>query len=487
MKGKDSPQLSRVHRAVAATIARRSHVAVAGLAIGLLAQPAFAIDAEVQQQLEMMRKQIETLQAKLDQQQVAQAKIEEQVHSGSPSTRGGPEVSFGGQYRINAYSGDEDYDSGDTQTASRARIRQNVDVKFTDNFKTHFQVELGHTTDNLTTTQSSTRGNDVSVRHAVLDYTFTNGINMQAGIVPLTDHFGDALFSSAWDYNPVALSFTAPMGAGTGRAFAAALRENNEADNDDDTTHYQLDYDLPLSDGNKINLGVSYLTKDDGTGDSQSAANFGIGGRFGLGGNLALNAFLIGSYTDEELIGSNDKGSGAAIKLELTGKMGSGNFGLMVTHASGDEDGEGFIPVMALSGANGYWGYTGLLTVQGPTDTGLGDSDAVNISNNGYGMTSVQAKLAFPITADLSGYIGAGWFGNTDARDRDSTVGYDIIAMGTYRFNKYLAVDFGGAFASLEDSVSQYYNGIVGGTNFNQAINEDRDKTMLFTRLQAEF
>jgi len=161
---------------------------------------------------------------------------------------------------------------------------------------------------------------------------------------------------------------------------------------------------------------------------------------------------------------------------------------MVASYTSGEKDGTGFLMPMAFAQSFGYWGYTGILTVQGPTDTGF-DFDGVNMSNNGYGMSSVQAKYAFPITEALSGYVSAGWYGNTDARNRDSNVGTDLLAMGTYRFNRYFALDAGAAYASLEDSVSGYFQGVqnVGGPAFNQARGEDRNKYALFARIQAEF
>ena len=104
----------------------------------------------------------------------------------------------------------------------------------------------------------------------------------------------------------------------------------------------------------------------------------------------------------------------------------------------------------------------------------------------------VQAKYSFPITEALSGYVSVGWYGNTDAGNRDSNVGTDVLAIGTYRFNRYLALDVGAAYAKLEDSVSGYWQDIqstsgTSGASFNQAEGEGRDKYAVFTRIQAEF
>lgn len=40
-------------------------------------------------------------------------------------------------------------------------------------------------------------------------------------------------------------------------------------------------------------------------------------------------------------------------------------------------------------------------------------------------------------------------------------MGTDLLLMGAYRFKKYIALDFGGAFAKLKNIVSGYCNGIV--------------------------
>jgi hypothetical protein len=65
----------------------------------------------------------------------------------------------------------------------------------------------------------------------------------------------------------------------------------------------------------------------------------------------------------------------------------------------------------------------------------------------------------------------------------------DLLAMTTYRFTPVLALDVGGAYARLEDSVSGYYRGVqsAGGPGFNQAAGDSRSKWALFARLQAEF
>ena len=154
-----------------------------------------------------------------------------------------------------------------------------------------------------------------------------------------------------------------------------------------------------------------------------------------------------------------------------------------------DKDGSGFLSPMSFAKTFGYWGYTGILTVQGATDTGF-DFDAVNISNNGLGLTTVQIKCEFPLTDKFSTYTAAGWFGNTNPPEgRYSMLGVDIIAMGKYKLTDLLSLDIGFAYAHLMDSISGYSQGIQhsGKIIFNQNPGQERDKFVTFGRLQVEF
>lgn len=461
--------------------------------------------ASVEDTIRDLQRQIDELKAQqqAQQRQVQEVKQASQAAGGAPTAAaGGPKVTFGGQYRVNAYTADNDFDNpptDDNQTAARLRLRQNVDIEFDEQFKTHVQFELQHTTDNVTTTDSRRGGNstNVSVRHAVMDYTFRpgnawDGANAQVGIVPLQDYFHQTQFSSDWDYNPLAVSFIVPAGDSSLRLFAANLQEGSESNANDDFVHYQADFSMPLGNDAGITFTGTALNIANAVGNSDGwHYNYGLGGHMPLGDSMKLNGFVMGSSTDSSLLGGNNDADGVAVLGELTGSLGSGEFGILASYTSGEDDGTGFLMPMAFAQSYGYWGYTGILTVQGPTDTAF-DGDGVNMSNNGYGLSSIQAKYSFPITDAFSGYVSAGWYGNTDARNRDSNVGTDLLAMGTYRFNRYFALDVGAAYANLEDSVSGYFQGVqstsgISGAAFNQAKGENRDKYALFTRIQAEF
>ncbi len=387
-----------------------------------------------------------------------------------------PEVSFGGQYRINGYSVDNDDGNEDDQTAGRLRIRQSIDLEFPDGLSTHLQLELGHTTGNLTTTDE-----DLKVRHALMTYR-TDRVTAQAGLLPVADRFGDTLFSSDWDYNPLAVAAEAEIGPGKLRAFAGSLDEGLENDSEDDTLHYQVDYEQSAGDLD-WNIGASFLSTPDPDGRGRRHWNAGVGLSRPFG-RTEVKALVMASGTDAALLNANADGDGIAGTIRLTREFERGTLGLLLTHAAGEEDGSGFIPIMSVVRTNGYWGYTGILTVQGPTDTGF-DGDAVNLSNNGYGLTTLQARFEFSITERLGAYVAAGWFGDTDAAQRDSTVGKELMAMGTFDLTTILALDFGAGIADLGDGVSGYSQGAAGP--FNQPLGVERTKVALFARLQAEF
>jgi hypothetical protein len=472
---------------------------VVGLTICILPLAStFCFGNSLEEKIEDLQRQLDELKAQ--QQWTQEVELTQQIKK-KPTVVAGPEVNLGGQYRLNFYSTENDFIhpaaiDNDKQTASRLRIRQNLDIEFDEQLKTHVQFELQHTSDNVSTTDRRRGGmsTKISVRHAVIDYTFQtdnslSGSNARVGIVPLQDYFRQTQFSADWDYNPLAVSVIVPVGANSLRLFAANLEEGSESSARDDFVHYQGDMKIPISNEFEFVLSATALNIANAVdGGNGWHYNFGIGGRMDFDNGFVVNGSAIGSVSDQSLLGVGNDGRGVAVVGELTYSLSQGDFGILVSHASGEDDGSGFLMPMAFAGTFGYWGYTGILTVQGPTDTGF-DSDGINVSNNGYGLTSVQAKYSFPITPALTGYVAAGWFGNTDAGDRDSAVGADLLAMGTYQFNKVLALDIGGAYAKLEDSVSGYFQGVQnpGGPAFNQARGEDRNKWAFFGRIQAEF
>ena len=399
--------------------------------------------------------------------------VEEELESGLT----GIEVSFPGQYRINAYSVDDE--DVDAPTASRLRIRQGLDLDFGSGFRTHLELQLSHTTSNKGVTDESVR-----VRHAVMEYQIEPIGRFAAGIVPLSDRFGDTLFSGEWDYNLLSIVGEPRVGQKSGfRLFAGNLDEGLEERPEDDIVHYQAEYGLRTGDDLEFVVAATLIQAPDSNDESRNYASLGLSSHY-QGGSRAFRGLVVFAESESELFSLDADASGFAGLVSFEGWSRRIRWGALASWAEGRSDGGGFAPPMALIGFNGYWGYTGILTVQGPTDTGF-DGDAVNVSNNGYGLSSLQIRVIGQVSDRLDLTAAAGWFGGSQAAERSSRVGVDLLLMGSYRVHRVFAIDFGVAAAELDDSVSGYHLGAAGG--FNQAVGLERTKVAFFTRLQASF
>lgn len=389
---------------------------------------------------------------------------------------------LGGQYRINSYVVDADV-GGISRAAARIRLRQNLDFTFDDHFSSHLQLELSHTTDNVTTTSESSRGADIDVRHAVLAYELDSGAVVKAGLLPFSDRAFDTQFSGDWDYNPLAVSLEIPVAAGNLRLIGANLKEGDESV-EDDFLHFAADYRVERGD-NWLDLGASLLNVEGLAGDKGDHVVLGLSGAVTLDDELTLSGFVSGSFTDSALLAAGaSNGRGLALGLRLGH---TDHWEVLATHATGRRDGGGFLPVMALAQTYGYWGLTGLLTVQGATDTGF-DGDGVNLSNSGFGMTSVQGRYHIYLDKDLKLTIAGGYFGDSRTpQPRSSFLGVDTLGMLSWRISDVLSLDAGVAYAHIDDGVVGYANGVLGDAVFNAPLGVERDKIAAFTRLQAEF
>ncbi|MEE8258944.1 MAG: hypothetical protein V3R20_04580, partial [Sphingomonadales bacterium] len=260
--------------------------------------PAFAepsIDEKLealQQQITAQQKQIDELKAERNQlaAQKKETASNQTLEAKQPQTENKKfSVGFGGQYRINFYSASNGQNTvnpdQNDQRAARLRLRQDINFKFGNQFKTHLQLELQHTTDNVSTTNNRLGGaeTDISVRHAVLEYTFKGGTRVKAGIVPISDKFNDVLFSSDWDYNPLALEITIPSGKDILRVFAANLKEGAESIESDDFVHYEIDYLTSIGSRTEVTFsGIALNLQND-------LSTVGDGWHFNYGLNLKFN------------------------------------------------------------------------------------------------------------------------------------------------------------------------------------------------------
>ena len=119
---------------------------------------------------------------------------------------------------------------------------------------------------------------------------------------------------------------------------------------------------------------------------------------------------------------------------------------------------------MALIGHHGYWGYTGKLNVQGPTDTGIDnplrvDGSVYGGDGLGYGLMTIQAKADFPITDKLNGYAAIGIFQHQDVPSAsDKSIGIDIYIQGKYNIAQNLNLEAGLDYASIGKDNEAYAN-----------------------------
>lgn len=402
-----------------------------------------------------------------------------------------PEVSFGGQYRINSYTL-MDKDGAGNIAASRLRIRQNIDLKFSEEFSTHIQFNIGHITEGIGNHTSNTSGSDnlgnavntrgvtVGLRHAVLKYKFSDAAILVAGLVPVSDKFGDTLFSSDWDFNPLAYALLGNTGSIDYRVAWFKVAENGEVDETpaaktmNDIDGYLLDLGGDLGVAKVGVMGLLIQTPNaavDGYEGNSWVGLRGDGSTSGLGWHLSL----VNSSVKKTPIGTTDDASGIQLLAKVDGKAGRLGWGVLVLNSSGDKGNEGFISPQTLYGGQGYWGKTGILNIQGPTDTGM-DANMLRTDNGGLGLMTIQANVSSPLTDNLGGYLGAGWYqANQDNAAGSKDIGSDIYAQLKYSFpNSPLALQAGVDVASLGKAAPN-----SGG--------KTRTATAFFSRLQAEF
>lgn len=402
-----------------------------------------------------------------------------------------PEASFGGQYRINSYTL-MDKDGAGNIAASRLRIRQNIDLKFSEEFSTHIQFNIGHITEGIGNHTSNTSGSDnlgnavntrgvtVGLRHAVLKYKFSDAAILVAGLVPVSDKFGDTLFSSDWDFNPLAYALLGNTGAIDYRVAWFKVAENGEVDetpaaktmNDIDGYLLDLGGDLGVA---KVGVMGLLIQTPNAAADGYEVNSWvgirGDGSTSGLGWHLSL----VNSNVKKTPIGTTDDASGIQLLAKVDGKAGSLGWGVLALNSSGDKSNKGFISPQTLYGGQGYWGKTGILNIQGPTDTGM-DANMLRTDNGGLGLMTIQANVSSPLTDNLGGYLGAGWYqANQDNAAGSKDIGSDIYAQLKYSFpNSPLALQAGVDVASLGKAAPN-----SGG--------KTRTATAVFSRLQAEF
>lgn len=389
------------------------------------------------------------------------------------------DLSFPGQYRVNFYSIDNDHAGEERQNAYRARIRQNVDIRFDDHLSSSVRFQLNHSNASTTDAKDAS-GNGVLIRHAYVDFAPSSAHHWRGGFVPLKEYHHDLLYSAAWGYNPLAFEgFSALDGAWSVHYSAAQLQEGDERIGEDDLLHYQVD--LRYNEAATLSSSVLEVPYN---GDSAYHVNAAFALGFDLSRMLTCKADLLYSHSDGALFAHGRDAQGFAALFELAAHFDAQSHELLLTHASGEKEGAGFLVPLAFAKTNSYWGYTAIMTVMPQSDTGFA-ADSINVSNNGYGLSSAQWRSRLRLDPTTTLQLSGGWFGNTEAKGRSAEVGSEVMAMLSYKLHPLLGLDIGASYAVLHDSLSGYAQGVVGSTAFNG--DETRIKSGLFGRVQAEF
>jgi hypothetical protein len=409
-----------------------------------------------------------------------------------------PEFTYHGQFRINYYTesmSDTSTFGDENAAAARLRFRPTFDVKVNEDVSTHLQLNIGHIKENTSNARTNNSGDPaVGLRHAVIQANMGNGVTGVAGLVPISDKFGDTLFSGDWDFNPLAVAFLFDAGGINFRIGTAKLMENSERDmqaatatspatkNKDDLDAYVFDADM-----GGFGASVYYLDIQKGATAYKTATLTLYGVRYaGDLGGVKLNAFVVASALDAS--DAKIKSNGYAAKVEAKIPVSGMTLGVMGLYASGDkkfgstDTASSFITPMSLIGHHGYWGYTGKLNIQGPTDTGI--DDPVNIDggsysnkNLGMGLTTAQVNLDIPISDKFSAYVAGGMFQSNDApANASKDIGTDIYVQGKYNIGPKLNLEFGVDYAALG-----------AGSHMTVALDKARNITTMFSRLQLEY
>ncbi|MFN3599225.1 MAG: hypothetical protein ACK4VK_05785 [Aquificaceae bacterium] len=398
------------------------------------------------------------------------------------------DIDFGIQYRV-MYN-NSNIGSNNQYDFFRQRLRLNFDVKTESGVGGFLQIEYRGGWGGSSPAQSDPRGAyDVNafnrlqargIRYGYLYFPAGPG-TVLAGILPANDQVDQMLFSADWDLNIGGIAYAGKVGGLDYRAAYVRLVEGafyrNTAVKDKDQHFLVLDLNTQLG---AIDAGIHYYGtygKICAAGQNCTPADF-----------FTLNQTWIGPHVNVKfepltLHGvvlantgkiANDSTNGFLVRLEGSAPLGPAKVSLLGIYSSGKNNGRGFQTVHGLLGTSGYWAYTYIFTPHGPSDV---NDFGLEPGNMGYGLTTVQAKVDFPITKGFSvqGVVGT-FSSNKDMAGNGKSLGTEAGVTFTANLGKHMNLEFGGAFASLGNAGRAIYN-----AGAKKSVNE------LFARLQMEF
>lgn len=304
------------------------------------------------------------------------------------------------------------------------------------------------------------------IRYGFLYFTPLREQTILGGVLPLSDEFGDTLFSADWDFNVGGVALfgrSAPLDyrlaylrliEGVGGTEARSIGRDGD--------FFVVDVMTALTEDLQGGVHAYYLTVAKGLplGDTEE---WWAGATLrGKGAPLDWNAFAllnvgqlgIGELDADGKVVSgfdrNDSHAGYAFKVEAARSLAALRLALQSLYSSGDSrDAEvksRFATPQGLFGTEGYWAYTHIFTANGPSDV---NDLAVELGNGGAGLVTVQGLASMPLHERVTGQLSAGWFQASRSRNGSRDMGTEVGAMTTIALAEGLNLDVGIAGAFL--------------------------------------
>jgi len=404
-------------------------------------------------------------------------------------------IDFGIQYRV-MYN-NSNIQSDNQYDFFRQRLRLNFDVKTQAGVGGFLQLEYrggwGGSSPDVSNPKDAYAVNAFNrlqargVRYGYLYFPAGPG-TVLAGILPANDQVDQMLFSADWDLNIGGIAYAGKVGdvdyrLAYVRLVEGAFYTNIPGIKDKDQYFLVLDLNSKLG---GLDAGIHYYGTYGKICDPNSSnypnnctpSDFITLNQTWAGPTLTykldqVNLHAVVLANSGKI--ANTSNSGWLARLEGSTKLGPATLSLLGVYSTGKDNGNGFKTVHSLLRTGGYWAYTYIFTPQGPSDV---NDFGLEPGNGGYGLTTVQAKVDFPITEGLSvqGVLGT-FRSNKDMGGNGKSLGTEGGVTLAANVGKHMTLEFGGAVASLGNAGKAIYN----NPSTKKSVNE------ILSRLQLEF
>ncbi|MCB9699611.1 MAG: hypothetical protein H6738_22695 [Alphaproteobacteria bacterium] len=343
------------------------------------------------------------------------------------------EVSVGGQLRAGLFAQDDLSRREGVAWGEVFRLRPHLGLSVGDDFEASFEIQLSPVDDTT-----------VIAREAMASMR-AGGAWVDVGLVPLSDRFGDTLYSSDWLFRPLALQVRTDPESRTDARAALGFTRTERGRFDDPIDHVWLFGDV---DRGPVGAGVVVMASSLALWEDPFVLTVaGVRGRPVLG-PLRLELGLVGSLTHRTDI----EGVGGLARAAGTFDLGPGEAEVLALLATADDRAEpfrtSFTPPMSLIDGHGYWSLTGLLGL-----TPLTDEISIvgyNVDGRGgrdtwrAGMATAQARYTLPLASTITLSAATGPYA---PQDLSVLWGWDSLVDVTWRPRPWLRVDGAAAAA----------------------------------------